>query len=118
MEIYNKILEDCKQLDDYEKSDLLIDLFKDINKKVSNKYDQWSIDDLVLVNDTIIVLLDNLEKNLKYNALNTIIGQLLKSVEDEAKKELSKKDDGYHNVKLESLKREYNTLKTIEGLLY
>ena len=116
MEMYNKILEDCKQLDDYEKSDLLIDLFKDINKKVSNKYDQWSIDDLV--NDTIIVLLEALEKNLKYNALSTIIDQLLKSVEDEAKKELSKKDDGYHNVKLESLEREYNTLKTIEGLLY
>ena len=103
---YNKILENIKELDDYEKSDLINDLFKEIGT-----FEQLD------VLESIYNSGDVFDKTSKYETLY----YLLKNIKEDLKKEYTeatKEDDGFYNVKAHGIEKEYNTINEMEGLFY
>lgn len=102
---YETIKKDIESLEDYEKSDLIVDLVK--------KGDPFYI------MDNIEYLIDNsLDKTSKYDILNSLLESIKNDIRREYEEETKKKDDGFCNVKLKSLDNEYGKIEEIAGTVY
>lgn len=102
---YNKILENIKDLDDYEKSDLINDLFKEIGT-----FEQLDVLESIYSGG-------GLDKTSKYETLYYLLGNLKEDLKKEYT-EATKQDNGFHNVKAYGIEKEYTTIDEIEGLFY
>lgn len=101
---YETLKEDIKELDDYEKSDLAVDLFKDSP--------DCTVDSLEYIVENI------LDKSQKYELIDVILEEIKSDIEEEFKKETKKKDDGYHNIHIQSLDKEYGKIEEISSTIY
>lgn len=97
---YETIKKDIESLEDYEKSDLIVDLVKN--------------GDPFYIMDNMEYLIENsLDKNAKYDLLNTLIENIKNDIRREYETETKKKDDGFYNVKLNALKKELENIENI-----
>ena len=102
---YETIKKDIESLEDYEKSDLIVDLVKN--------------GDPFYIMDNIEYLIENsLDKTSKYDILNSLLESIKNDIRKEYETETKKKDDGFHNVKLKSLDNEYGKIEEIAGTVY
>lgn len=102
---YETIKKDIESLEDYEKSDLIVDLVKD--------------GDPFYIMDNIEYLIENsLDKTSKYDILNNLLESIKNDIRREYEAETKKKDDGFYNVKLKSLDNEYGKIEEITGTVY
>lgn len=102
---YETIKKDIESLEDYEKSDLIVDLVKD--------------GDPFYIMDNIEYLIENsLDKTSKYDILNNLLESIKDDIRKEYTAETKKKDDGFYNVKLKSLDNEYGKIEEIAGTVY
>lgn len=102
---YETIKKDIKSLEDYEKSDLIVDLVKN--------------GDPFYIMDNIEYLIENsLDKTSKYDILNSLLESIKNDIRKEYETETKKKDDGFYNVKLKSLDNEYGKIEEIAGTVY
>ena len=101
---YETLKEDIKELDDYEKSDLAIDLFKE-----SPDYTADSLE---------YIIKNMLDKSEKYALIDIILEEIKNDIKKEYEAETKKKDDGFYNVKLKSLDNEYGKIEEISGTVY
>lgn len=91
-------------MEDYEKSDLAVDLFKD------------SPDCTV---DSLEYIIQNmLDKSEKYALIDVILEEIKNDIRREYDAEIKKKDNGFHNVKLKSLDNEYGKIEEISCTVY
>jgi hypothetical protein len=102
---YETIKKDIESLEDYEKSDLIVDLVKN--------------GDPFYIMDNMEYLIENsLDKNAKYDILNTLLESIKNDIKREYETETKKKDDGFYNVKLNSLDNEYGKIEEITRTVY
>jgi hypothetical protein len=102
---YETIKKDIESLEDYEKSDLIVDLVKNGNP--------------FYIMDNMEYLIENsLDKNAKYDILNTLLESIKNDIKREYETETKKKDDAFYNVKLNSLDNEYGKIEEIAGTVY
>ena len=101
---YETLKEDIKELDDYEKSDLAVDLFKE-----SPDYTADSLE---------YIIKNMLDKSEKYALIDIILEEIKNDIKKEYEAETKKKDDGFYNVKLKSLDNEYGKIEEISGTVY
>lgn len=101
---YETLKEDIKELDDYEKSDLAIDLFKESPDCTADSLEY--------------IIKNMLDKSEKYALIDIILEEIKNDIEKEYEAETKKKDDGFYNVKLKSLDNEYGKIEEISGTVY
>lgn len=102
---YETIKKDIESLEDYEKSDLIVDLVKN--------------GDPFYIMDNIEYLIENsLDKTSKYDILNSLLESIKNDIRKEYETETKKKDDGYYNIHLKSLYNEYGKIEEIAGTVY
>lgn len=101
---YETLKEDIKELDDYERSDLAVDLFKE-----SPDYTADSLE---------YIIKNMLDKSEKYALIDIILEEIKNDIKKEYEAETKKKDDGFYNVKLKSLDNEYGKIEEISGTVY
>lgn len=101
---YESIKKDIESLQDYEKSDLVVDLVKN--------------GDPFYIMDNIEYLIQTMDKNCKYDILNFLIENIKNDIRKEYQKENKKNDDDFYNVKLNSLDNEYGKIEEITGIVY
>lgn len=102
---YETIKKDIESLEDYEKSDLIVDLVKN--------------GDPFYIMDNIEYLIEkSLDKTSKYDILDSLLESIKDDIRKEYTAETKKKDDGFYNVKLKSLDNEYGKIEEIAGTVY
>lgn len=101
---YETIKKDVESLEDYEKSDLAVELFK--------QSPDCTVDSLEYI------IQNMLDKSEKYALIDVILEEIKNDIKREYEAETKKKDDGFHNVKLKSLDNEYGKIEEIAGTIY
>lgn len=103
MELYEKIKKYIKDLEDYEKADLTVDLLKNVD--IFHQLDsvQYFIDEVA-------------DPDCLYDLLESIILAIKKDITKNYESESRKKDDGYYNVKLHKLADQYELIEKIENM--
>lgn len=101
---YETIKKDIKSLEDYEKSNLAVELFKQSQDCTA---------------DSLEYIIQNItDKSEKYALIDIILEEIKNDIKREYEAETKKKDDGFHNVKLKSLDNEYGKIEEIAGTVY
>ena len=93
---YKEILKNIDNLEDYEKSDLIIDIFKNIDT-----FDQMDI--VQYITQQIF------DKSENYEILYTLLDDIKEQIKTEYQKE-TQKDDGFYNVKAHTLEKEFTII--------
>lgn len=101
---YKEILKNIENLDEYEKSDLIIDIFKTVG----------SFNQLDIIQYTTQQIFN---KSENYEILYTLLEDIQEQIKTEYKKECTK-DDGYYNVKANKLEKDYTIIQEFYNKFY
>lgn len=101
-----KILKDINNLEDYEKGDIMIDIFKMLD-------DFSKLDTLQFIQESNLI-----DKTCKIELVYSLINTMIEDIKKEYINLYSKKDDGFYNVKAHGLEKEYNLLTNFINEFY
>ena len=101
---YKELLKNIEDLESYEKSDLIIDIFKTLD----------NFDQLDIIQYTTQNIFD---KSSNYEILYTLLEDIQEQIKKEYQEE-SKKDDGYYNVKANTLEKEFSIIEEFYNKFY
>ena len=101
---YKELLKNTEELESYEKSDLIIDIFKTLDN-----FDQLDI--IQYITQEVF------DKSSNYEILYTLLEDIQEQIRKECQEE-TRKDDGYYNVKANKLEKEYSIINDFYNKFY